>query len=132
MTAPASPTKGELQELFIGDANYVLVRIPPKVWNGVKGLGSLPAMIANCASHAHDPAEIVAARPVQRRDPLRLGPEARMSRPRGECDLAVVGGGILGLATARELIRAPPRSDRCRCWSARARSAHTRPATTRA
>lgn len=55
---PSSPTKGELQELFIGDANYVLVRIPPKVWNGVKGLGSLPAMIANCASHAHDPAEI--------------------------------------------------------------------------
>ena len=53
-----SPTRGRLQELFVGDANYVLVRIPTMVWNGVKGLGSAPAMIANCASHAHDPQEI--------------------------------------------------------------------------
>ena len=53
-----SSTRGQLQELFVGDSNYVLVRIPPMVWNGVKGLGSAPATIANCASHAHDPAEI--------------------------------------------------------------------------
>jgi (S)-2-hydroxyglutarate dehydrogenase len=31
-----------------------------------------------------------------------------MSGPRGECDLAVVGAGILGLATARELLRRHP------------------------
>jgi len=31
-----------------------------------------------------------------------------MSEPRGECDLAVVGAGILGLATARELLRRHP------------------------
>lgn len=54
----ASPTSGVVQELFLGDANYVLVRIPPNVWNGVKGLGSTPAMVANCASHPHDPQEI--------------------------------------------------------------------------
>jgi dTDP-4-dehydrorhamnose 3,5-epimerase len=53
-----SPTHGTLQELFIGDSNYVLVRIPPMVWNGVKGLGQQPAIIANCASHPHDPQEI--------------------------------------------------------------------------
>jgi dTDP-4-dehydrorhamnose 3,5-epimerase len=53
-----SPTHGTLQELFVGDSNYVLVRIPPMVWNGVKGLGGSPAMIANCASHAHDPQEM--------------------------------------------------------------------------
>jgi dTDP-4-dehydrorhamnose 3,5-epimerase len=53
-----SPTHGRLQELFIGDSNYVLVRIPPMVWNGVKGLGQQPAIIANCASHPHDPEEI--------------------------------------------------------------------------
>jgi len=53
-----SPTHGTLQELFIGDSNYVLVRIPPMVWNGVKGLGQQPAIIANCASHPHDPEEI--------------------------------------------------------------------------
>jgi len=53
-----SPTCGTLKELFMGDANYVLVRIPPMVWNGVKGLGQAPAIIANCASHPHDPEEI--------------------------------------------------------------------------
>jgi dTDP-4-dehydrorhamnose 3,5-epimerase len=53
-----SPTCGTLKELFIGDANYVLVRIPPMVWNGVKGLSQAPAIIANCASHPHDPEEI--------------------------------------------------------------------------
>src|SRR6476619_3771469 len=31
-----------------------------------------------------------------------------MSGPRGECELAVVGAGILGLATARELARRHP------------------------
>jgi L-2-hydroxyglutarate oxidase len=31
-----------------------------------------------------------------------------MSEPRGECDLAVIGAGILGLATARELLRRHP------------------------
>jgi 2-hydroxyglutarate dehydrogenase len=31
-----------------------------------------------------------------------------MSEPRGECDLVVVGAGILGLATARELLRRYP------------------------
>jgi len=50
-----SPTHGTLQELFIGDSNYVLVRIPPMVWNGVKGLGQQPAIIANCASHPMTP-----------------------------------------------------------------------------
>ena len=59
-----STTRGALQELFIGDANYVLVRIPPMVWNGVKGIGQVPATIANCASHPHDPDEI------SRRDPF--------------------------------------------------------------
>ncbi|TMB87334.1 MAG: FAD-dependent oxidoreductase, partial [Chloroflexi bacterium] len=34
-----------------------------------------------------------------------------MSGPRGECDLAVVGGGILGLATARELLARFPDLD---------------------
>ncbi|HET6848299.1 MAG TPA: L-2-hydroxyglutarate oxidase [Gaiellales bacterium] len=31
-----------------------------------------------------------------------------MSEPRGECDLVVVGAGIIGLATARELLRRHP------------------------
>ncbi|TRZ48003.1 MAG: dTDP-4-dehydrorhamnose 3,5-epimerase [Dehalococcoidia bacterium] len=53
-----SPTKGELQEIFMGEDNYVLVKIPPRVWNGFKGMGIKPAIVANCATIPHDPDEI--------------------------------------------------------------------------
>jgi len=56
---PDSQTRGNLQELFIGEANYVLVRIPPGIWNGFKGIGIVPAIIANCATLPHKPDEIV-------------------------------------------------------------------------
>ena len=53
-----SPTKGELNELFVGVDNYCLITIPPMVWNGYKGCGTENAMVANCATMAHDPAEM--------------------------------------------------------------------------
>ncbi len=53
-----SPTKGELQEIYIGESNYCLVTVPPQVWNGFKGIGEKPAIVANCATHPHDPGEI--------------------------------------------------------------------------
>lgn len=53
-----SPTHGEVQEIFMGDLNYVLVRVPPGVVNGFKGISVAPAIVANCATHPHDPAEI--------------------------------------------------------------------------
>lgn len=53
-----SPTRGEIQEVFMGTDNYCLVTVPPLVWNGFKGLGSEMAVVANCASISHDPAEI--------------------------------------------------------------------------
>jgi dTDP-4-dehydrorhamnose 3,5-epimerase len=56
---PGSETHGGLQEIFLGDLNYALVRIPSGVWNGVKGIGSTPAIIANCATHPHDPEEMI-------------------------------------------------------------------------
>ena len=59
-----SPTKGELNEMLIGDDNYSLVTIPPFVWNGFKGVGVTPAILANCATEPHDPDEI------QRLDPF--------------------------------------------------------------
>ena len=55
---PKSPTKGELMEIFMGEDNYVLVTIPPKVWNGFKGVGTEMAIVANCATLPHDPDEI--------------------------------------------------------------------------
>jgi len=59
-----SPTRGEIQEVFMGDSNYVLVSIPPLIWNGFKGIGTQPAIVANCATLPHDPEEI------ERVDPL--------------------------------------------------------------
>lgn len=54
-----SPTHGELQEIVLGDGNYALAIIPPGVWNGFKGVGVTPAIVANCATLPHDPDEIV-------------------------------------------------------------------------
>lgn len=55
---PASPTNGEVQEIFLGERNYALVTVPPMVWNGFKGVGTEEAMVANCANLPHDPTEI--------------------------------------------------------------------------
>jgi dTDP-4-dehydrorhamnose 3,5-epimerase len=59
-----SPTRGAVQELHLGELNYVLVTIPPNVWNGFKCEGDASALVANCASIPHDPGEI------ERLDPL--------------------------------------------------------------
>jgi len=50
-----SPTKGQLAETFLGPDNYSLAVIPPNVWNGMKGMGQDYSIVANCASHVHDP-----------------------------------------------------------------------------
>jgi dTDP-4-dehydrorhamnose 3,5-epimerase len=50
-----SPTKGELQEIFMGVDNYCLVHIPPGIANGTKGLWSPYSIVANVASEPHDP-----------------------------------------------------------------------------
>ena len=53
-----SPTKGEVQELFLGESNYNLVTVPPMVWNGFKGIYDKMAIVANCSTIPHDPSEI--------------------------------------------------------------------------
>jgi len=55
---PGSPTKGNIQEIFLGPDNYCLVTVPPMIWNGFKGVGPETAIVANCASIPHDPGEI--------------------------------------------------------------------------
>ena len=55
---PDSPTRGELQEIFLGPDNYCLVTVPPMVWNGFKGIGTEMAIVANCATIPHDSEEI--------------------------------------------------------------------------
>lgn len=55
---PASPTHGEIMELFIGEDNYCLVQIPPGIANGYKAYGDKLVIMANCATEPHDPTEI--------------------------------------------------------------------------
>ncbi|MDP2782483.1 dTDP-4-dehydrorhamnose 3,5-epimerase family protein [Devosia sp.] len=61
---PASTTRGEIQEIFMGPDNHCLVTVPPLVWNGFKGIGDETAVVANCATIPHSPDEI------ERRDPF--------------------------------------------------------------
>ena len=53
-----SPTAGQIQEITLGDDNYNLVTIPPMLWTSFKGLSEAPALVANCATLAHDPDEV--------------------------------------------------------------------------
>ena len=61
---PESPTKGMTQEIFMGPDNYCLVTVPPLIWNGFKGIGGEPALVANCGTIPHDPHQI------DRKDPF--------------------------------------------------------------
>ena len=53
-----SPTRGQIQELYISPENYYLVSVPPRIWNGFKAVGGDEAIVANCSSMPHDPSEI--------------------------------------------------------------------------
>lgn len=59
-----SSTHAQVDEIFLGDSHYALVKVPPMIWNGFKGVGAEPAIVANCATIPHDPSEI------ERLDPL--------------------------------------------------------------
>jgi dTDP-4-dehydrorhamnose 3,5-epimerase len=54
-----SPTMGELQEVFLGEDNYVLVQIPPGIANGYKAYGDKLVILANAATEPHDPSEML-------------------------------------------------------------------------
>lgn len=58
-----SVTRGHLMERFLGPDDYSLVVIPPGLWVGLKGLDEL-SIVANCATHPHDPSR------TERLDPL--------------------------------------------------------------
>ena len=59
-----SSTRRELNEFFIGEDNYCLVKIPCGVWNGFKGIGNSLAVVANCSTIPHRADEII------RKDPF--------------------------------------------------------------
>lgn len=68
-----SPTRGEVQEIFMGESNYCLVTVPPMVWNGFKGYGQEMAIVANCPTHPHDPDEIDRMDPFSDKVPYDWG-----------------------------------------------------------
>ena len=68
-----SPTRGVVQELHVGELDYMLVTIPPGVWNGFKGEGVAPALVANCATIPHDPEEIDRVDPFDNHIPYDWG-----------------------------------------------------------
>ncbi len=61
-----SPTRGGLIERFLGPDDYSLAVIPPGVWTGMKGMTD-ESLVANCATHPHDPSR------TDRMDPFAGG-----------------------------------------------------------
>ncbi|RJP80207.1 MAG: dTDP-4-dehydrorhamnose 3,5-epimerase [Candidatus Zixiibacteriota bacterium] len=51
-----SPTRGILNEFFLGEHNPKLVRIPSGVWHGWKGVSETEALIVNTTTELYDPA----------------------------------------------------------------------------
>jgi len=58
-----SPTRGELQELYLGEDNYVLAQIPPGIANGYKAYGDKMVILANAGTEPHDPTEMLRMAP---------------------------------------------------------------------
>ncbi len=53
-----SKTRGEIQVVYLGERNYVLVTVPPGVWNGFMNVDVKESLVANCATIPHDPDEV--------------------------------------------------------------------------
>jgi dTDP-4-dehydrorhamnose 3,5-epimerase len=49
-----SPTRGEVNEFFLGEANPILVVIPPGVYHGMKGIGTEQAYLINCPTEPYN------------------------------------------------------------------------------
>jgi len=49
-----SPTHGEVNEFFLGDQNAMLLKIPPGVMHGFKGIGQEMALIVNVPTEMYN------------------------------------------------------------------------------
>ena len=74
---PNSPTHGEIQEFFISPENYMLVTVPPLIWNGFKCVGSSVSIVANCATLPHNSKEILRRSPSDSKIPYSWNLEHR-------------------------------------------------------
>ena len=50
----------------MGEHNYILVKIPPKIINGFKNTGTKECIVANCSSIPHDKSEIIRYSPYDK------------------------------------------------------------------
>lgn len=69
-----SSTRGEIQELLLGEDSYQLVQIPPYIWNAFQGAAAFPSIVANCSTEPHDPGEIQRVDPFVNSIPYRWKP----------------------------------------------------------
>lgn len=51
---PDSPTYREVNEFFIGERNPSLVKIPPMIYHGFKGIATQPALIVNTVTEPYN------------------------------------------------------------------------------
>lgn len=49
-----SPTKGEVNEFFVGDHNHLLLKIPKMVWHGFKCIGETEALVVNVPTEVYN------------------------------------------------------------------------------
>jgi dTDP-4-dehydrorhamnose 3,5-epimerase len=52
-----SPTRGEVNEFFLGEHNPILVQIPKGIYHGMKGAGEREAIIINTVTEPYNRAE---------------------------------------------------------------------------
>ena len=50
---PASPTRGRINEFFLGERNPLLVQIPPLVYHGFKCVGETEGIVINCTTEVY-------------------------------------------------------------------------------
>ena len=53
----ASPTRGEVNEFYLGENNNLLLKIPIGVAHGYRTIGVEPSLLVNFPSKAYDPEE---------------------------------------------------------------------------
>ncbi len=49
-----SPTRGEVNEFYLGESNNTLLKIPPGVVHGYKTIGVAPSLLVNFPSEVYD------------------------------------------------------------------------------
>lgn len=52
---PDSPTRGEVNEFFLGEDNFAALVVPPGVYHGYKTIGTKAALILNFPDRLYDP-----------------------------------------------------------------------------